>query len=102
MKERRIINENTARLFEHAISQALSQAPSQLSDSADDLLTNFNTRMTHIMDNIAPFLKELWIIRKPHGNKIQQLNTTKESVGRQKENGAKPTSISTIKYIKER
>ena len=48
--ERRILNDNAGFLFE----QALSQHSSIDSDSVDDLLTNFNSKMTQIMDNIAP------------------------------------------------
>ncbi|KAL2083495.1 hypothetical protein ACEWY4_021268 [Coilia grayii] len=47
---RRVINNGTGLLFE----QALSHTPSQPSDCADDLMIHFNSRMTHIMDNIAP------------------------------------------------
>ncbi|KAL2093106.1 hypothetical protein ACEWY4_010418 [Coilia grayii] len=46
---RRAINNGTGLLFE----QALSHTPSQPSDCADDLMIHFNSRMTHIMDNIA-------------------------------------------------
>lgn len=34
--------------------QALSQTFSQPSDSVDDLLTNVNSKMTHIMNDIGP------------------------------------------------
>ena len=48
--KKRIIKDGTAALFQ----QALSETQSQTSESADDLMVNFNSRMTHIMDVIAP------------------------------------------------
>ena len=47
---KRVIKNDTGVLFE----QALSELPSQPSDCADDLMANFNLRMIHIMDTIAP------------------------------------------------
>jgi hypothetical protein len=52
MTGRRIINENTAALFE----QALIQTPvfPTSGDSVNDLLELFNTKVESIMNNVAP------------------------------------------------
>ena len=51
MVGKRIINDHTGVLFEQALSKTLSQP----SDSVDDLMDHFNSKMVNIMDNIAPF-----------------------------------------------
>ena len=49
--KKRVINGETAALFQ----EALLRTQSQTSENADDLVVNFNSRMTNIMDAIAPF-----------------------------------------------
>ena len=98
MIRKRAINDNTCVLFE----QALLESTSPLPQSADDLLENFNIRMTHIMDDIAPSKlrnstskqKAPWM-----NDQFIQLNCLKKNVGEQKGNGENPNSTLTIKSI---
>ena len=48
---KRIRNDHTGALFEHALLESLSLP----SDSVENLMDNFNSKMGNIMDHIAPF-----------------------------------------------
>ena len=56
--KKRIINDHTSTLFKQALVSSSSQSPfccpEQSTGSADALFDSFNSRMTYLMDNIAP------------------------------------------------
>jgi hypothetical protein len=95
-----VINENTIALFE----QVLSQNPPQTSDSVDDLMNNFTSKMRQIVDDIAPVKVEKVINKYSapwrKNPMVQWLNKEKGNAERPRENGVSPNYKLTTKFIK--